>query len=68
MEDFSYSMFKDFEVQKVAILDIRLLNMDRNEGNLLVTEDYRLIPIDHGMCIPINLDIEEYDLCWMNWP
>lgn len=42
--------------------------MDRNEGNLLVTEDYRLIPIDHGLCIPINLDIEEYDLCWMSWP
>lgn len=67
IEDFSPSIFSTFEVQKIAILDIRLLNMDRNEGNILVTEQNKLIPIDHGLSISDCFDINEYDLCWMNW-
>lgn len=67
IEDFSPTIFKNTEVQKIAILDIRILNMDRNEGNILVTSDNKLIPIDHGQSIPDCLDINEYDLCWMNW-
>mmetsp|Transcript_10342 Transcript_10342/g.10293 ORF Transcript_10342/g.10293 Transcript_10342/m.10293 type:complete len:431 (+) Transcript_10342:443-1735(+) len=68
VEDFSHSMFSKEEVQKIAILDIRILNMDRNEANILVKDnDYHLIPIDHGLSIPDTLDISEYDLCWMSW-
>jgi hypothetical protein len=35
-EDISSSLWPDEEVQKIAILDIRLANTDRNEENLLV--------------------------------
>jgi Phosphatidylinositol 3- and 4-kinase/Ubiquitin family len=70
VDDFSCSMFLAQEIQKIAILDIRILNMDRNEGNILVIKEdcqYKLIPIDHGLSISDNFDISDYDLCWMNW-
>jgi len=34
--DLSPSLFQAEQVQRIALLDIRLLNADRNEGNLLV--------------------------------
>ncbi len=34
--DFGPSKFPDEEVRKIAILDLRILNCDRNEGNILV--------------------------------
>jgi Phosphatidylinositol 3- and 4-kinase len=67
IENFSPSKFSKYEIQKIAILDIRTLNMDRNEGNILVTSDNKLIPIDHGLCMPDCFDINEYDICWTNW-
>ena len=67
IEDFSSTKFNKFEVQKIAILDIRILNMDRNEGNIIVTYDDHLVPIDHGLSISDCFDIYDYDLCWMNW-
>lgn len=36
VEDLSPSLFSRHEVQKIAVLDIRLLNSDRNGGNILV--------------------------------
>lgn len=36
MEDLSPSLFSRLEVQKIALLDLRLLNSDRNGGNILV--------------------------------
>lgn len=27
----------------------------------------KLIPIDHGMCIPDNLCIQSFDLTWLGW-
>ena len=71
VEDFAPSIFSTFEVQKIGILDIRLLNMDRNEGNILIVkskDQTSLVPIDHGLSITDNFDISEYDLCWMAWP
>ena len=62
-ENFSYSLFNMQEVQKIAILDIRILNMDRNEGNILVTYDNKLVPIDHGLSIPDCFDILECEMC-----
>ena len=63
IEDYSPSMMSNFEVQKIAILDIRILNMDRNEGNILVKDNNKLVPIDHGLTITSSFDINEYDLC-----
>jgi Phosphatidylinositol 3- and 4-kinase len=35
-EDYSYTKYPDEEVRKIGILDIRILNCDRNDGNILV--------------------------------
>lgn len=52
------------EVRKIAILDILMLNCDRNEGNILVKRErgnrMTLIPIDHGLCLPDCIDICTY--------
>ena len=29
--------------------------------------EYELIPIDHAMSIPDNLEIYPYEICWMDW-
>jgi len=71
----SSDLFSSEEVHKIAILDIRLLNTDRNDANILVTKkrkkdgdpDYFLIPIDHGMSVPDCLEINPFDWCWMDW-
>ena len=28
---------------------------------------YELIPIDHSLSIPDNLEVYSYDICWMDW-
>lgn len=70
VDDYSPSMFSIYEVQKICILDMRILNMDRNEGNILVVNNngkLKLVPIDHGLSISDNFEISDYDLCWMGW-
>lgn len=67
IEDYSVTLFSKFEIQKIAILDIRILNLDRNEGNILVTNNNKLIPIDHSLSMPESIEITELDLCWMNY-
>ena len=76
IENFSSDLFHKDEVHKIAILDLRLLNMDRNEGNILVKTKINkktgkrvktLVPIDHGLCIPDNLAICSFDLAWLSW-
>lgn len=68
IEDFSIKLFEKVEIQKIAILDIRVLNMDRNVANILVSPQMKLVPIDHGLSIPETLDISDLDLCWMDFP
>lgn len=64
------------EVHKIAILDLRLLNLDRNLCNILVCcekgsegnfEEYKLVPIDHGLSIPDTLAINSYELAWLSF-
>ena len=66
IENFSPNLFSDDEVHKIAILDVRLLNLDRNACNILVQNHLdpttgelkkRLVPIDHGLTIPDSLAI-----------
>ena len=63
--------FPIFEVQKIALLDIRLINLDRNEENVLFRRDeadgYHLIPIDHSYSLPDRLQLCSFDWCWMGW-
>lgn len=63
-------------MHKIAILDLRILNLDRNECNILVTYKKKantnkrvktLNPIDHGLCIPDNLAVCSFDLAWLSW-
>lgn len=70
--DYSYTKFKTDNVHQIALLDIRILNCDRNEGNILVKErskgEYELVPIDHGLSMPDSLLICDYEICWTMWP
>lgn len=81
--DLAPQVFSVSDVHRVGILDIRIVNLDRNDGNLLVRRrnpseviqdrqiqksPYKLVPIDHGLTLPDCLDLHVNDLCWMSWP
>lgn len=72
MDDISPSMISVDEVHKIAILDMRLMNADRNSANLLCrrTRDnsIQLVPIDHGFCLRSVADVSWMDWCWLDWP
>ena len=69
--DISPSKFSVYEVQKIALLDLRILNSDRNDENILFkrlpNDRFELIPIDHGLCLPSSLEVYRYYLCWLTW-
>jgi len=72
MDDLSPSKISVEEVHKIAILDIRLMNADRNSANLLVRRRKRdnsleLVPIDHGFCLRSVADTSWMDWCWLDW-
>ncbi|KAA8533600.1 hypothetical protein F0562_030966 [Nyssa sinensis] len=70
-EDMGPRAFPVDEVHKISVLDIRLANVDRHAGNILVSKDGEdgqivLIPIDHGYCLPENFEDCTFD--WLYWP
>lgn len=70
-EEFSHTLFPVKDVQKIALLDLRILNRDRNTGNILVSknpEGFTLTPIDHALAFPEVLEIGKEELCWLEWP
>lgn len=73
MDDLSPSKLSVDEVHKIAVLDIRLLNADRNSANLLCRrrpedpDHIELIPIDHGYCLRTVSDVSWFDWCWLDW-
>jgi len=67
--DWGASMFPIKEVHKIGVLDIRIFNIDRHSGNLLVNQvdgEFTLTPIDHGYSLPNTLDEAWFE--WLNWP
>mmetsp|Transcript_31166 Transcript_31166/g.45622 ORF Transcript_31166/g.45622 Transcript_31166/m.45622 type:complete len:756 (+) Transcript_31166:646-2913(+) len=74
MDDLSPSKLDADEVHKIAILDIRILNADRNSANLLCRRNqedpdkFELVPIDHGYCLRSECDVSWFDWCWLDWP
>lgn len=75
------SFFSVDSVHQIGILDIRLLNLDRHAGNMLVMKKHDnnnnsnylngvtvtdLVPIDHGFCLPEWLDDPYFE--WLHWP
>ncbi|KAL8229051.1 hypothetical protein R6Q57_013951 [Mikania cordata] len=74
--DHGTSSFPVSAVHRVGILDIRIFNTDRHAGNLLVKKlnddgverfsQVELVPIDHGLCLPENLEDPYFE--WIHWP
>ncbi|KAI3772708.1 hypothetical protein L6452_03900 [Arctium lappa] len=72
--DLGPSGFSVSSVHRIGILDIRLLNLDRHAGNMLVKNFHGsyaagvsdLVPIDHGFCLPESLDDPYFE--WLHWP
>lgn len=70
------SGFSVASVHRIGIFDLRILNLDRHAGNILVKkndqhDDYavgatELVPIDHGLCLPECLDDPYFE--WLHWP
>ncbi|XVE95695.1 hypothetical protein REPUB_Repub02eG0121100 [Reevesia pubescens] len=69
------SGFSVASVHRIGIFDIRILNLDRHAGNILVkknehetyaAEATELVPIDHGLCLPECLDDPYFE--WLHWP
>lgn len=54
---------KPEQAQKIALMDIMSLSVDRHEGNIMVDNadptDPKLIPIDHGGTLPSRADFAE---------
>mmetsp|Transcript_13512 Transcript_13512/g.19929 ORF Transcript_13512/g.19929 Transcript_13512/m.19929 type:complete len:711 (-) Transcript_13512:27-2159(-) len=73
MDDLSPSKIHKDQIHKIAILDIRLMNADRNSANLLCKRrpddgSLELVPIDHGFCLRSVCDVSWMDWCWLDWP
>ena len=72
VSNINFAKFPVREVQKIALLDLRMLNSDRNEANILFRrndqQEISLIPIDHALSLPDKLEVYQADLCWLNWP
>ncbi|KAK6944494.1 Phosphatidylinositol 3-/4-kinase, catalytic domain [Dillenia turbinata] len=73
--DLGPSGFSVSSVHRIGTLDIRLLNLDRHAGNILVKKHVdgnyaaaaaELVPIDHGLCLPEWLDDPYFE--WLHWP
>lgn len=70
--DFSPHLFAAREIHKIGLMDLRFLNMDRNDSNILVvkrcSDEYHLVPIDHGLCFPDHIEVGWCDWVWWDWP
>ncbi|KAK6120440.1 hypothetical protein DH2020_045818 [Rehmannia glutinosa] len=72
--DLGPSSFSVTSVHHIGILDVRLMNLDRHAGNILVRQGQdsyaggtaELVPIDHGFCLPESLDDPYFE--WLHWP
>jgi hypothetical protein len=70
--DMGPSRFPVHEVHKIGLLDLRLFNLDRHGGNILVNRqpdgNIALVPIDHGYCLPGTIDCGDLYFEWLHWP
>lgn len=82
-DDIGPSKFSVEDVHRIGVLDIRLCNLDRHLGNLLVHKsdvrcvltqgeqkvcnDYKLIPIDHSYILPDFRELSDANFEWLYW-
>lgn len=80
-EDYGSGVLDTGDVQRLAVLDIRLLNADRHGSNILIARDEgsptsarpcgakkKLVPIDHGFCLPCYTKLGGTSFAWSSWP
>lgn len=63
IENYSHSMFSVEEVHKIGVLDLRILNLDRNVCNILVKTNEL-----HPHCINIECSVQPGLSCWQLVP
>ena len=67
------SEFDEAQSQRLSVLDSRLFNCDRHEGNVLVTGARGgggrrgIVPIDHAFCLPAFGFFREAEFTWRYW-
>lgn len=77
-EDMGSSRFNINDIHHIGILDVLLYNTDRHAGNMLVAESAscavscgkgkaRLVPIDHGLCLPDFRHLNQAEFEWLYW-
>lgn len=72
-EEYGSNLFSLSDIQEIALLDIRIVNCDRNGENLLVTRDtstkqFKLHPIDHAFSLPSYTSFDNLrHFEWMNY-
>lgn len=73
-EDVGTGCFRTEDVQRIGLLDIRLCNTDRHAANILLTKEagrkeagYKMVPVDHGLCLPRWQHLESVRFEWLNW-
>jgi len=63
--DVGANRFSVDDVHRIGIFDVRILNMDRNDENLLIQKvndkEWKLLPIDHTYAFPDKID------SYFNW-
>lgn len=64
------SAFPADQVHRIAVLDMRLGNTDRNGSNVLAKRhrasgEWVLTPIDHGYCLPASFEDLQFE--WISW-
>jgi len=70
--DLGPSKYDAQQIHKIGLLDLRIFNIDRHGGNILVKTlpngKNLLIPIDHGFSLSDTLDATDVWFEWYNWP
>lgn len=66
-EDHGNAHFTPKQVHAIGLLDLRLLNLDRHLGNILVTSEKKLVPIDHGYVLPSYEELGDVTFEWLYW-
>lgn len=71
LTDVGFGLFTADQVHLLGLLDVRIVNLDRNSTNILARKtsprDKKasvLIAIDHALCLPETLEIHEGEEYW----
>lgn len=68
-EDYGPGVFDKADIEKIGVLDIRLLNTDRHSANMMRHKKTgRLVPIDHGSAFPNLQELHKIHLEWTQYP